>query len=99
MNPSQYKPHSSKKQSLDTKFMEKQNSIERLNSSLSSDVTPCEYLGNFSQIYTISRLQNNPPMKSPAPTLKRVKFEDESTVSNCGKPENSQNLNQDEANP
>ena len=33
-------------------------------------------------------------MKSPAPTLKRVKFEDESTISNCGKAENSQNLNQ-----
>ena len=42
-------------------------------------------------------------MKSPAPTLKRVKFEDESTISNCGKPENSQNFNQkcskDEASP
>ena len=33
-----YKPHNSKKQSqsLDSNFMEKQNSIERLNSSLSS---------------------------------------------------------------
>jgi len=65
--------------------MEKQNSIERLNSSLSSDVAPCEYLGEFSKIYTIPRgTQQTGPgngLGPKSPLVKRVKFDDTSLKS------------------
>lgn len=74
MNLFQYKPEA--KKSLRCEFLEKNNSIERLNSSLSSDIMPTEGLEDMSQIYTISRVQND-----QGSSRKRVKFEDQPTTS------------------
>ena len=41
---------------------------------MTSDVAPSEYSNDYSQIYTIPRVLPAPSAKSPATTVKRVKF-------------------------